>query len=313
MKNKVICAILALVLLCSLASCRRVEPVNEKPSIVATNFAMFDFARAVAGDAADVMMLIPPGSESHDFEVRLADMTAISNADLFVCVGGESEIGWVNAALTSIIDPPETIAAIQLVQTYEEETVEGMAPSDEDEDGDETAADEHCWTSFENAVRIIEEIAERLEDKFPEHAGTFRTNAENYIAELNGLKEEYRSLVDSAVRNTIVVADRFPFRYLAEEFDLEYHAAFSGCASATEPPLSTVNFLIEKIREEEIPVIFTIEFSDGNTARAIAAETGCEILTLHSAHNVSKEDYRAGVTYADIMRQNLEALREALN
>ena len=311
MKNKIFSLLLAVIMLLPLVSCRRVEKVNDKPSIVTTNFAMFDFARAVAGDAADVMMLISPGSESHDFEVKLADMTAISNADLFVCVGGESEIDWVNGALDSIYDPPETIAAIQLCRTYEEETVEGMAPSDEDED--EAVADEHCWTSFDNAVQIIEVIAERLENKFPEHADTFRSNAEKYIAELNGLKEEYRSVIDSAARKTLVVADRFPFRYLTEEFGLDYYAAFSGCTSATEPSLSTVNFLIEKVKSEAIPAVFIIEFSDGRTADAVAAECGCEILTLHSAHNVSKEDYRAGVTYADIMRSNLEALKIALN
>ena len=314
MKNKILCAILAVLTLFSLVSCgRRVETVHDKPSVVTTNFAMFDFARAVVGNLADVTMLLSPGSESHDFELTLSDMANIENADFFICNGGESETDWVNAALVSIYDPPETVAALMWCQTYEEETVEGMAQSEEDEDEEEGAVDEHCWTSLENAVLIIDRITERLSDKYPEHADEFRANADEYITELNGLVEEYRAVIESADRKTIVVADRFPFRYLAEEFSLDYYAAFSGCSSATEPTLSTVNFLVEKVKSENIPAIFIIEFSDGKTAKAVADECGCAVLTLHSAHNVSLEDYRAGVTYADLMRRNLEALRTALN
>ena len=313
MKKKIICTTLAVLMLLSLISCGgRIEKVYDRPSIVTTNFALFDFARAVVGDKADVTMLLAPGNESHDFEVTLSDLAKIENADLFVCNGGESEIDWVNSAMISIYDPPETVATLMWCEAYEEETVEGMAEDDgeEEEDG---AVDEHCWTSIENAVLIVDRLCERLSDKYPEYADEFRRNAEAYTSELNGLIEEYRAVIDSAKRRTIVVADRFPFRYLAEEFSLDYYAAFSGCTSATEPQLSTVNFLIEKVKTEEIPAIFVIEFSDGRTAGAVADECGCEILTLHSAHNVSKEDYRAGVTYADLMRLNLDALKTALN
>ena len=304
--------ILSIILLVSLVSCARVEPVNDKPSVVTTNYALFDFARAVVGNKADVTLLLSPGSESHDFELTLSDIAKIENADLFVCNGGESEIDWVNGAMISIYDPPETVSTLMWCKTYEEETVEGMAPSDEEEK-ENGAIDEHCWTSLENAVIIVNRICERLADKFPEHADEFRANTEAYTAELNGLIEEYRAVIDSAKRRTIVVADRFPFRYLAEEFSLDYYAAFSGCTSKTEPPLSTVNYLIDKVKTENIPAIFVIEFSDEKTARAVADKCGCEILTLHSAHNVSKEDYRTGVTYADLMRRNLDALKTALN
>ena len=317
MKNKIICAALAVLMLLSLVSCGvRVEKVHSKPSIVTTNFAMFDFARAVAGNCADVMMLLTPGNESHDFEATLTDIAAISNADLFVYVGGESE-DWVYDVFDSLYPaaptddlPLCTFCALDAVETYDEEIVEGMAPTDEE--NEETAPDEHVWTSLTNAMSLVASLADKLSEIDGDNAETYRANADKYIAQLDAVKDDLTEVVTNAKRHTIVVADRFPFRYLAEEFALEYYAAFSGCTSATEPPLSTVNFLTEKVKSENIPAIFVIEFSDGKTAKAVADECGCEILTLHSAHNVSLEDYRAGVTYADIMRRNLDALKIAL-
>ena len=138
-------------------------------------------------------------------------------------------------------------------------------------------------------------------------------NLEAYTAELTAVDTELREVINTAERKSIVVCDRFPFRYLTEEYDLEYFAAFSGCSSDTEPTLSTVNFLVEKVKSDSIPVLFIIEFSGGETARAVANETGASILTLHSAHNVTREDFDSGITYADIMRQYLEALKTALN
>lgn len=321
MKNKILSAVLLCVMLLSAVSCERAEPAHDKLTVVATNFAMYDFSRAVVGDKADVTMLLTPGNESHDFEVTVSDVAAISNADLFVYVGGESE-DWVYRTLESIKSGSKslpdqglnTFCAMKAVDTLEEETVEGMEETDEDGHTDEgIAPDEHVWTSVSNAITIIESLCERLSEISPENAEAFRDNTDAYIMRLTEIRAELYDTVQSAERKTIVVADRFPFRYLAEECGLEYYAAFSGCSSATEPSLSTVNFLVEKVKSEKIPAVFVIEFSDGKTAHAVADECGCDILTLHSAHNVSPEDYRAGITYADIMEQNVSALKTALN
>ena len=134
-----------------------------------------------------------------------------------------------------------------------------------------------------------------------------------YLDTAGTLEAEYRAVVDGAARRTMVVADRFPFLYLAKEMGLEYYAAFSGCSSNVEASLATVNFLVNKVKEEGIPAVFIIEFSDGKCAEAVARETGCRILTLYSGHNVTPEEFSAGITYFDLLRRNLDALKTALN
>lgn len=310
MKAKILSLALVIIILLSSASCAKPTEKSEKFSIVATNFAMYDFARAAAGEVADVKMLLSPGNESHDFEATLADIAAISSADLFVYVGGESE-EWVRDVFEAIGEAkPETFCAIDEVETFEEEIIEGMA---KEEDSGEIEEDEHVWTSIGNAVALTNAIAEKIASLDPSSAETVRENAREYTEKLNSVREEMSEVISNSKRKTIVVADRFPFRYLAEETGLDYYAAFSGCTSATEPPLSTVNYLIEKVKSENIPAIFVIEFSDKKTASMVADETGCAVLTLHSAHNVSREDFDSGVTYADIMERNIDALRIALN
>ena len=298
MKAKILSLALVIIILLLSASCANPAEKSEKFSIVATNFAMYDFARAAAGEVADVKMLLSPGNESHDFEATLADISAISSADLFVYVGGESE-EWVYDVFEAIGEAkPESFCAIDEVETFEEEIIEGMA---KEEDSGEIEEDEHVWTSIGNAVALTNAIAEKIASLDPSSAETVRENAREYTEKLNSVREEMREVISSSTRKTIVVADRFPFRYLAEETGLDYYAAFSGCSSATEPPLSTVNYLIEKVKSKNIPAIFVIEFSDKKTASMVADETGCAVLTLHSAHNVSREDFDSGVTYADIM------------
>lgn len=309
MKKKVLILILTGVMLFSFISCTQRTPSSGKASIVATNFAMYDFARAAAGDAAEVKMLISPGGEAHDFEATLADVAAIAGADLFIFVGGESE-DWADDVLASLGDEqPPLFRAMDHVDALDAETVDGMVTG---EDG-ESESDEHVWTSIDNAIMLIGAIADEIGKLDGADTDVVSDNAEKYIAELIDVRDEMTRAAASAKRKSIIVADRFPFLYLTRELGLDYYAAFAGCTSAVEPPLSTVNFLIDRVREQNAPAIFKIEFSDGRTAEAVAEETGCEILTLHSAHNVSRADFDSGVTYADIMRQNLDALRKALN
>ncbi len=306
--KKITSLILTLILIIALPSCAK-KTDDSRLKIVATNFAMYDFARAAAGEVADVTMLLPPGNESHDFEAAISDIAAIAGCDLFIYVGGESE-DWVYDILESLgASAPASFCAADAVVQLDEEIVEGM---ETDDDGEVPEADEHVWTSLENAAALVNAIADAISALPGADGEVIHANAAAYAGEILSLKNEMGEMIAHATRKTIVVADRFPFLYLAKEFGLDYYAAFSGCTSATEPSLATVNFLIEKVRDGGVPAIFVIEFSDGRVAETIAGETGCAILTLHSAHNVSKEDFAGGVTYADIMRRNLDALKIAL-
>lgn len=296
------------------------EKTDGRPLAVATNFAMYDFTRAVCGDLFDVRMLLAPGSDSHDFEATLTDLSVISEADIFVYVGGESE-EWVDdtvlaAGLTD--KNAQFVRALDFVTAYETEMVEGMASEDEEHDEHthehEHETDEHCWTSIPNAVTIIGEIEKAaVLAAGEENREIIESNADAYEAELNEIDSEIRETIGTAERSTLVFADRFPFRYFVEEYGLSYYAAFSGCTSSVEPPLSTVNFLINKVREENIPDVLVTELSDQKTAEAVADETGCGILTMESAHNVTKQDFDSGVTYAELMRRNISVLRKVLN
>ena len=313
--KRIIALCVALFMAVTFISCSSASGDNGKLNIVTTNFALYDFARAVCGDSCNVTMLISPGSESHDFEATLTDMAVIEKADLFVYIGGESE-EWVDSIFESMgkkADAIKKIRSMDLVEIYTEEELPGMGHDDHDHDHRGGTPDEHVWTSIPNAITIMEKIAAEVTALDGELSESVSANFASYKAELEQIHHEFSEAVSTAKRRTIVVADRFPFRYLTEEYDLEYFAAFSGCSSDTEPTLSTVNVLVENVKSDSIPVLFIIEFSGGETARAVANETGASILTLHSAHNVTREDFDAGITYADIMRQNLEALKTALN
>lgn len=288
----------------SFSSCANNTDDDGRLTVVATDFALYDFARAVCGEACDVHMLLSPGTESHDFEATLEDIALLSETDVFVYVGGESE-EWIPDVLEAAGKTDVTsVCAVELVETYIVDTVDG-----EEHDGHDHEIDEHVWTSIPNAITIMNAIGEAVhgEDE------AFEDASGSYITELLNIDTDIRETVASGKRQTVIFADRFPFRYFTEEYGLSYCAAFSGCTSAVEPSLNAVNTLIERVTSEDIPYIFVIEDSDRKTAEAIARETGAEILELHSAHNVSREDFENGVTYADIMRKNAENLKIALN
>ena len=173
-------------------------------------------------------------------------------------------------------------------------------------------ADEHVWTSPVKAAEITRAIAEKMTEIDPANAESYRENAEAYVKEIMDLDSQYREIVENAERRTIVFGDRFPIRYFADEYGLEYFAAFAGCSSDSEPSASTLAFLIDKVREEEIPVVFTIEFSNGNIARAICESTGAVSRTFNTCHNVTKEQMENGETYVSLMKKNLDPVREAL-
>ncbi|MBP3292225.1 MAG: zinc ABC transporter substrate-binding protein [Clostridia bacterium] len=309
--RRILAGLLAAVFCGSFTACGTNSVASDgKLTVVATNFALYDFARAVCGDTCDVRMLLSPGSESHDFEATLADIALLAETAVFVYVGGESE-EWVPDVLEAAGAADVTqVCAIDLVETYINAGTESDSGDEHSEDdGHHHEIDEHVWTSIPNAITIMEAIGEAVlkEDEW------FEADNDAYISELLDVDAEIREIVDSAARDTVIFADRFPFRYFTEEYGLSYCAAFDGCSSAVEPSLSVVNTLIERVNETGSDTVFSIEFSDRKTAEAVAAETGCDILEFHSAHNVSRADFESGITYADIMRQNAENLKLALN
>ena len=296
-----------------------VQPAEdgEQPlKIVATVFPAYDFARTCGGEDVEVTLLLPPGTESHSYEPTPADILAVQECDLFLYLGGESD-AWVDTILSAAEPTGRTFKLMDCVDLLEEETVEGME-SDHDHDHEEELGqvkeyDEHVWTSPRNAAQIVRDIAGTMGELDPEHAETFRTRGEAYAGQIEVLDQQFRDFFDSLPSRTIVFGDRFPLRYFAEEYDLDYYAAFPGCSTQTEPSAATIAFLTDKVRDEHISTVWYIEFSNHLVADSIAEATGTETAMFHTCHNVSKADLEAGATYVSLMEGNLEQLRAHMN
>ena len=319
---------------------------NEKISVVATIFPQYDFVRQIAGDNVELKMLLKPGEETHSYEPTPQDIIAIQNSDLFIYVGGEND-AWVEDILESMPDNGrKTLKLVDCVDTVEEEHVEGMKEErghDHDEDDaeheeheveheedeadheehgqEETHSvheiDEHVWTSPLNAVKIVEQIKEELceidsenASDYEENASDYEENAEAYVAQLKELDQEFQDVVDHSKRKLMIFGDRFPFRYFAEAYGLDYYAAFSGCASDTEPSAATMAFLINKVQDENIKTVLKMELSNENIAKAIAEATNADVKEFYSCHNLTAEQFADGETYLSLMEKNVETLRE---
>ena len=325
---------LALALAFSLTACTvPVEKADDgKIQIVATLFPYYDFARAIAGDRADVTLLLSPGREAHSFEPTPLDAVTISESDVFLYNGGEGEY-WVDSMLGAA---GENIAVIARMMDYvdalDEEYVEGMQGADghdhdhehgshddhdhdhEDEhDSDEIEYDEHIWTSPKNAVVLCRAVCDAICRADAENAAFYRANCENYCAQLEDLDARFAALCESAPRRLLIFADRFPMLYFCREYGLDYRAAFHGCSGDTEPSLATIKFLIDKVEDENIPVVYTIDFGTKKVAAVVSECTGAAIETLYSMQTVSRADFDAGETYLTLMERNFEALRKGLN
>ena len=279
---------------------------SDKLKIVATNFPAYDFSRAVVGNEAEVKMLLSPGAEMHDFEPTPQDIIDIKNSDLFVYVGGESD-EWVDDVLSDIdVDRAKVLKMMDVVSVVEEDVVEGMET--EEEEKAKAEYDEHVWMSPKNAEKIVQAILAKVSER----SANFKKNADEYVAELEGLDAELRAVVGDAKRKTLIFGDRFPLRYFVDEYGLNYFAAFPGCAEQTEASSKTISFLIDKVKTEKVPVVFKVELSSGKIAETIAQETGAKVLEFNAVHNVSMDDFKAGATYVTLMRKNVLALKEAL-
>ena len=280
--------------------------------IVSTIFPSYDFARSIAGENAQVTMLLPPGVESHSYEPTPQDIIRIQECDLFLYTGGESD-AWVDGILDSLETPVKTVKMMDCVEVAEEETVEGMQVEEEADSHEEHAYDEHVWTSPQNAILISQAIKQALCEIDPDHAQTYQDNSEKYVAQLEQLDQDFRDFFAGVSNKTLVFGDRFPFLYFAQTYDIPYFAAFPGCSSETEPSAATIAFLIDQVKEESIRTIFYIEFSNHKVADSIAEATGAKTALFHSCHNVSAQEQQEGATYLSLMRQNLETLKEALD
>ena len=306
MKRFLIILLCAALLLCAFA-CKAETPDNGKPTVVCTIFPQYDFIRTIAGDRVNLRLLVSPGGEVHGYDPSMDELADILSCDLFVYVGGETD-RWVDDLLRTNGRDLNAVALIDLVDTVGEALLPGMQGEAEEDE-----PDEHVWTSPKNAIRIVNGLTDSLCALLPEEADAMRRNAEAYTSELQSLDDDFHAVMRNAKRSTVVFAERFPFRYLCDELNLTAYAALPGCSSNEEVAMTTVAYLIDRVEEEQLPGVFYIEFSDRRIADTIAKATGCETWLFHSCHNVSREDFDAGVTYLDLMRQNLETLKKAVN
>lgn len=299
MKRIIIC-LLCMILLCGCAGVADTSD-TEKLTVVTTIFPLYDFARAIGGENIEVKMLIRPGSEVHSYDPLPSDMRAVYDSDLFLYIGGESDT-WVD----TLLDDGD-INSLVLIDTVEQNHHE----HNHHEHG-HGHADEHIWTAPENAVLMIEKICEGIIKIDSKNAGVYRENRDAYIKEIEKASEQMSETVSKYEKPFIVVADRFPFAYLAEQYGIEYEAAFDGCAVSTDISLKTMSRLTETIKAKNIKAVFCTELSSRNIANALHEESGVEVIELHSAHNVTLEDFENGVTYADILYRNISAIERGL-
>ncbi len=332
-------ALAVMFLFCLLSGCGRAESGEEpgdgecgrKLKVAATLFPYYDFVRQVAGDQVELSLVIPAGMDSHSFEPTPKDIRIMQEADVIIANGGAME-HWVDQVVDSFDREDQTVVIMMNhVDAVEEEIVEGMEHSDEGhghvhvhEDGEEDGHleedesqyeieyDEHIWTSPVNAMRMVDVIAETLTERDPDHGAMYQAGAAAYLEELERLDKEFREVRDSAVHDMIVMGDKFPLRYFADTYGLRYRAAFSGCSSDTEPSARTIAYLIDKVKEEGLPVVYYLELSSHRVAEIIGEETGAVPLLFHSCHNVTRRQFEEGVTYLELMEQNVKNLREGL-
>ena len=307
------------------AEAKTTENTDKKLNIATTIFPEYDWTRAILGDRADdvnLTMLLDNGTDLHSFQPAVKDIMKVSSCDLLIYVGGESD-QWIEDALESAQNKDmKTINLMEVLgdSIKEEETVEGMQESDHDhdhdhEDEEEKEYDEHVWTSMRNASVICDAIAETLEEMDPENKEIYQTNAENYKAKLSTLDQKYQETVDTDRQNTLIFADRFAFRYLVDDYGLNYYAAFSGCSAESEASFKTVTFLAGKLDELGIKTVLTIEKSDDRIAQTVIENTkkkDQKILELNSMQSITSDEIKNGVTYLSVMEDNLKVLKEAL-
>lgn len=292
---------------------------NDKEHIVATIFPEYDWVREIVkgNDNVELTLLLDKGIDMHSFQPTADDIIKLSTCDVFIYVGGESD-KWVETALSEAANKDMIVINLLDVlgnKVKEEELVEGMQGEETEEEGEEPEYDEHVWLSLSNAETIVEYITGQLVNKDPEYKDLYEANAKEYIAKLSDLDIKYHEAVDSASVKTLLFGDRFPFRYLTDDYGLDYYAAFVGCSAESEASFATITFLAEKADELDVPAIIKLESSDGEIAKTIietASKHNRQIVTMNSMQSITAKDIEAGQSYIGIMESNLDVLREAL-
>ncbi len=317
-------AVTAAVLSCSFTGCSqgRLSSAPEKIDVICTTFSEYDWTRQIVGDSKNVEItyLLGNGVDLHNYQPSAEDIMKISDCDMFVYVGGESD-KWVDDALREARN--KDMQVVKLLESIgdfakEEEIKEGMEAEEEEEEGEEEGPeyDEHVWLSLRNAEICCDDICNALCKLDSSGAEDYKANLAAYNAELDALDSEYTDMADNAKVKTIVFGDRFPFRYLVDDYGIDYYAAFVGCSAETEASFETIVGLANKIDELGIDTVFTIENSDPSIAQAVidnSQNKDRNIETLNSIQSVTADTVSSGVTYISIMRQNLETLRKVLD
>lgn len=318
------------------------SPARKEPlKVVTTVFPYYDFTRQISGallesGQVELELIVPAGMDSHSFEPTPADIMKIQDADLIICNGGAME-QWFERVMDSLdTQNQRVITMMDYVDTVEEEIVEGMEAEEHDhshdhvhpagtpEEGEEghlyddgheqeIEYDEHIWTSPVNAMTLSEVIAGTLCEVDGRNQEIYRENLAEYEEKLSALDQKFRDIVEHGRRRLVVFGDKFPLRYFFDEYGLEYRAAFSGCSTDTEPSAKTIAYLIDKVRELDIPAVYYLELSSHRVAEIIGEETGAEPLLFHSCHNVTRREFDSGVTYLELMEQNAVNLSKGLN
>ena len=309
---------------------------DHKISIITTIYPEYAWTKEILGtrtDSVNLTLLIKNGIDLHSYKPTAHDVAKIASANMVIYVGGESD-EWIKDALTA--SPKKGRVEINLMEALgdrvkAEEIVEGMqAEEHEHEHHDEHAEvhehhhhdedvenDEHVWLSLKNAEILVKKIAEELSKIDAAHASAYKQNAEAYIAQIQSLDAEYRTAVESAARKTVLFGDRFPFRYLVDDYGIKYYAAFVGCSAESEASFETIAFLAGKMDAESLPVIFTIENSNGKIAKSVLAASkksqSAQILSINSMQSITEKQINEGIDYLSLMKANLENLKKALN
>ena len=325
------------------AKAKKTDKANGKLKVVTTIFPEYDWTREIIGDtnSADLTLLIGNGVDLHSYQPSIQDIAKIATADIFIYVGGESD-GWVKDALKNATNKNMTVINLMEVlgdKVKAEEFKEGMQAEeeeehehhhhyddeeaeehhhhhhDDDEDEEEVEYDEHVWLSVRNAKILCEEITSVLCEKDAANAVNYKANLAAYSVKLNDLDAKYAATVKNGTKNTILFGDRFPFRYLVDDYNLDYFAAFVGCSAETEASFETVIFLSKKVDELGLSAVLKIESGDGKIARTIVQNTknkNAKVLTLDSIQSTTSKQAKAGTTYLSLMEANLKVLEEAL-
>lgn len=292
---------------------------SGKLTVVTTVFPVYDWVQNILGEQAenaDVTMLLDNGVDLHNYQPTVEDLVKISQCDLFVYVGGESD-EWVEDALENAAN--RDILAVNLLEELgdaakTEQIREGMQTTEQPHDEHEEY-DEHIWLSVRNACVLCGKLCEKLQAADPQNAALYKANTESYVQALHALDEQYRQVCENARVKTVLFGDRFPFRYMTDDYGLEYYAAFAGCSAETEASFETVSYLAGKVDELGLRTVFTIEGSDGEIAQTIVANTASKdqkILSLNSMQGVTRADVQKGETYLSVMAENLAVLKSGL-